>query len=203
MNRTTQSALLVAGAAAGVAAAAWIGKRRLTAVNPPSLELVEDEELVEPESAELPIGRSADPDIDDTLSRHLLPQDETSGSALLGNPEPFADESTTDASLDEVWNSLPGVASGEQTEGYDAVSPEDLGSVWLERATETTHEARPHGTDPSDMPDLDNLVVSEATLASSHLLDDDDDDDDGQDVSADDASDDEDDDERIEDDALG
>jgi hypothetical protein len=127
------------------------------------------DERVEPESAELPIGRSADPAIDDALSRRLLPQDDTSGAALLAGSEPFANESTTDASLDEVWNSLPGIAEGEQSEGYDAVTPEDLGAVWLERATQTTHENRPHGSDPNDVPDLENLLISEATLASSQI----------------------------------
>jgi hypothetical protein len=79
--------------------------------------------------------------------------------------------------LDEVWNSLPGIAEGEQSEGYDAVSPEDLGSVWLERATQTTHEARPHGSDPSDIPDVESLLVSEATITSAQMLGEDDDED--------------------------
>ena len=47
-HRTTQSALILAGAAAGVAAATWLGKRRLTAVN------TSNEALIEPEGAELP-----------------------------------------------------------------------------------------------------------------------------------------------------
>jgi hypothetical protein len=231
INRTTQSALLVAGAAVGVAAAAWLGKRRLASVTaeprlvPPDrlepvraslarrstgpeprraapqssvAELVGAEsvalpagpggefgideassrtmrrqdaiprsELVEPDRAELPLGRSADPNIDEALSRTSLPQDSTSGGALLGEEEPFAGDAPTDGSLDEVWNSLPGIAEGEQSEGYDAVAPEDLGSVWLERATQTTREDRPHGSDPNDVPNLDDLLVSEATLTTS------------------------------------
>jgi hypothetical protein len=168
-KRTAKSAWLVAGAAAGAAAATWLQRRQLVDVSTSA------DELVEPESAELPIGRSADPAIDDALSRTMLPQDETSGSALLGKSEPFADESTTDASLDEVWNSLPGIAEGEQSEGYDAVTPEDLGAVWLERATQTTHESRPHGSDPNELPDIENLLVSEATLSSAQAGDDDED----------------------------
>jgi hypothetical protein len=230
-NRTTQSALLVAGAAVGVAAAAWLGKRRLASVTegprlvpPDRLEPVRaslarrspgpesrsaapqssvtelvgaasvalpagrtgefgiDEassrtmlrqdaipraDLIEPDRAELPLGRSADPDIDEALSRTNLPQDSTSGGALLGEEEPFARDAPTDGSLDEVWNSLPGIAEGEQSEGYDAVAPEDLGSVWLERATQTTREDRPHGSDPNEVPNLEDLLVSEATLATS------------------------------------
>lgn len=158
----------------GAAAVTWLGKRRLTSVS------AHEPELIEPESAELPIGRSADPEIDGSLSRSSLPQDETSGGALLAKREPFADESTSDASLDEVWNSLPGIAQGEQSEGYDAVAPEGLGALWLQRATQTTHEDRPHGSDPNDVPELENLLVSEATLAWSHA------DDDGQDEAAED-----------------
>jgi hypothetical protein len=134
-----------------------------------------DPELIEPESAELPIGRSADPEIDGSLSRSSLPQDETSGGALHTQSEPFADESTSDASLDEVWNSLPGIAQGEQSEGYDAVAPEGLGALWLQRATQTTHEDRPHGSDPNDMPEPEGLLVSQATLDWSHRADEDED----------------------------
>jgi hypothetical protein len=151
----------MAGAAVGAAAATWLGKRRLTSV--PTRE-----RMIEPESAELPLGRSADREIDESLSRTKLPQDRTSGATLLAAEQRFADESSTDASLDEVWNSLPGIAEGEQSEGYDAVSPEDLGAVWLERATQTTHEDRPHGSDPNELPALEDLLVSEATLSSSH-----------------------------------
>jgi hypothetical protein len=155
----------MAGAAAGLAAARWLKRRQLEDVSNDA------EELIEPESAELPIGRSADPGIDDALSRKHLPQDETSGAALLASSEPFGNESSTDASLDEVWNSLPGIAEGEQSEGYDAVTPEDLGSVWLERATQTTHESRPHGSDPSELPDVEELLIGESSIASAQGVD--------------------------------
>ena len=156
-NRKTQSALLVAGAAAGAAAATWLGKRRhLSAVD------TNREHMVEPESAELPVGRSADPAIDETLSRSRAADDQTSGAALLTDLtdyEPRTERAFRDLSLDEVWNATPGFAEGEQSEGYDAVSPEDMGAVWLERATQTTHEANPHASDPSDVPPLDQLAV--------------------------------------------
>ncbi len=152
-NRKTQSALLVAGAAAGAAAASWLGKRR-------HLEVAVDpsrEHMIEPDSAELPIGRSADPAIDEALSRTR--QDDTSGSALLAEPLPRGKRSFDDASLDDVWNAMPGFAEDAQSEGYDAVEPEDLGAVWLERATQTTHDARPHASDRNDLPALDELVI--------------------------------------------
>jgi hypothetical protein len=153
-NRKTQSALLVAGAAAGAAAATWLGKRRHLAAVDPSRE-----HMVEPESAELPIGRSADPAIDDALSRTRSGYDQTSGAALLTDYEAPTERAFRDQSLDEVWNATPGFAEGEQSEGYDAVAPEDMGAVWLERATQTTHESNPHASDPSDVPPLDQLAV--------------------------------------------
>jgi hypothetical protein len=203
-NKRTQSALLVAGAAAGAVAATWLGRRRLRAMPAPTNDLLEPDvieaarapllqpegsdaaervsadilgparaHLVEPDSAELPLGRSADPDIDRTLSRRHLPQDDTSGGALFGDVEPRPEREPSDASLDEVWNAMPGLVGAEQTEGYDAVEPEDLGAVWLERATQTTHEQRPQASDPNDVPDLDALLVSEASRTSALSLDDD------------------------------
>jgi hypothetical protein len=168
-NRKTQSALLVAGAAAGAVAATLISKRRLRAV--PAPHTIHSSELVEPESAELPLGVSADPDIDDTLSRSHLPQDSTSGGALLGEVEERAELDASDASLDDVWNAMPGLVGGEQTEGYDAVQPEDLGAVWLERATQTTHDERPHASDPNEVPNLDALAMSEGSVLSARAPD--------------------------------
>jgi hypothetical protein len=202
-NRTTQSALLVAGAAVGVAAAAaWVGKRRHSAEVKPSWEhnweeektgiipksqrsqpsltprTVPDdfiglvaEDLVEADGPELPIGRSADPEIDDALRPVRSRHDDTSGSSLFSEPEPDRPLSN-DISLDQIWDATPGFAEGEQTEGYDAVTPEDLGSIWLERATQTTHESRPHASDRADVPELEDLAVSEATRGSALALDD-------------------------------
>ncbi len=199
-NRTTQSALLAVGAAAGAAAAAtWLSRRRLTAVNTSS------DERIEPESAELPVGRSADPDVDGSLSRRLLPQDDTSGGALFAEREPASVDELRSESLDDIWNA-PGIDEGERGEGYDAVNPESLGAVWLERATQTTHDARRDGSDPMELPELDALTVSEATLGTSGLVGDEgeddidedalgDEDDDGVDVDLDDAGDDDDEDE--------
>ncbi len=189
-NRRTQSALLVAGAAAAAVAATLLTKRRLRAVpayegpvgNDRSRQLVdegrdevgpESSPLIEPPSAELPIGISADPDIEDTLTHESLPQDGTSGGALLGERETRAERDASDASLDDVWSSMPGLVGGEQSEGYDAVQPEDLGAVWLERATQTTHEERPHASDPNEVPNIDALVMSEASLRSALAPDDD------------------------------
>lgn len=181
-NRRTQSALLVAGAAAGAVAATWIGRRRLRAVGAPRQDeapVPRDEapvlygDLVEPDRAELPLGSSADPDIDGSLSRRRAPYVDTSGGALLGELDERKEPVAGDASLDEVWNSMPGLVGGEQTEGYDAVQPEDMGAVWLERATETTHDERPHASDPDDVPNLEGLTMSEASRTAALAADDD------------------------------
>lgn len=170
-NRRTQSALLAVGAAAGAAVAAtWLNKRRLSIVNTSS------DERIEPESAELPVGRSADPDVDGPLSRKLLPQDDTSGAALFAEREPPSVDELRSDSLDDIWNA-PGIDEGERGEGYDAVNPESLGAVWLERATQTTHDPRRDASDPLDLPELDALTISEATLGTSGLVEDSDEDD--------------------------
>jgi hypothetical protein len=211
-NRTTQSALLVAGAAAGVAALAWVGKRRhmatatkaeldpghlpreldsstltgeddeLTAVrrrpepsqrDPGADDFVElvSEDLIESERPELPIGRSADPAIDDEL-RSPGELDETSGAALF--PEPESDRPISeDISLEQIWDAAPRNEEERPAEGYDAVTPEDLGSVWLERATQTAREERAYSSDPADPAALDDLMISEATRASALPLDED------------------------------
>jgi len=186
-NRMTQSALLVAGvAAAGAAAVTLFELRRLTGGRgkgqqkaleriqpapvgpaPVSLERFEPEH-VEPESATLPIGRSADPEIDEALSRQQLPQDDTSGAVLLGEPKPA---SPPEVDLDDIWQSEPNIAEDSQSEGYDAVTPEDLGSVWLERATQTTHDAHVRSDDMPDLVALDTAGLSESSLSSSHLRD--------------------------------
>jgi hypothetical protein len=153
-RKTQQSALLLAGAAVG-AAAAWVGKRRQSDFR----ELV-SEDLIEADGPELPIGRSADPELDGVLQHTGHKHDETSGAALLAEHEQTSPRFDRDP-LDDIWNATPGFAEGEQTEGYDAVTPEDLGSVWLSRATQTTHEERPHANDPADLPDLEDLAIQE------------------------------------------
>jgi hypothetical protein len=182
----TQSALLLAGAAAGVAAA-WLGRRRLTLLSggrseadgaarsselapaPHALD-AERAPFVEPESAELPVGRSADPDIESALSRKYLPQDDTTGATLFGDEGP--ESGPAEVALDAgIWDALPELAESGRTEGYDAVAPEELGSVWLARATETTRE--PILTPSADhVPiEIEGSLVSEASIANSHVAD--------------------------------
>src|SRR5690348_7658190 len=125
--------------------------------------------MIEPESGELPVGRSADPEID-ALLFHGVEPDETSGASLRAEYDPAPRSADIDLALDDIWSSTPGIAEPEQSEGYDAVLPEDLGAVWIQRATQTTHEDRPHASDPNEMPDLEALI-SQASLVSSTTLD--------------------------------
>ena len=214
-HRTTQSALLVAGAAAGLAAVAWVGKRRHRA---PAAKVAErdpsarvrgldhdlltgqddeqtavrrrpessqrdpgaddfaalvSEDLIEAEGPELPIGRSADPAIDDEL-RSTGGLDETSGAALVWAPEPPPEPNrpiSEEISLEQIWDAAPRTEEEPRIEAYDAVTPEDLGSVWLERATQTAREEHAYGSEPADAAALDDLMISEATRASALPLD--------------------------------
>jgi hypothetical protein len=187
-SRKTQSALLLAGAAAGVGvAAAWFGRRRLTLVrggnsqrdtasprpelaSAPSPRDIERPPFVDAESAELPIGRSADPDIESSLSRKYLPQDDTTGTALFGDEEP--ESSPAEVALDAgIWDALPELAEPGRGDGYDAVSPDELGSVWLERATETTHEPILAPAADHVPIELEGSLVSEASITNSHVAD--------------------------------
>jgi hypothetical protein len=162
-NRTMKSALMMAGAAAGVAAAAtWLGKkqRHLAAVETPR------ERLIEPESTELPVGHSADPDIEYAMPRSRQPQNDTSGASLLTEDDEAPRSRDIETGLDDIWSSTPGIAEPEQSEGYDAVIPEDMGAVWIARATQTTHEDRPHASDSADIPRLEDLV-SQSTIEAA------------------------------------
>jgi len=182
----TQSALILAGAAAGVAAA-WLGRHRLTLVRggrsesdgttrnsdvvPASRALdAEETPFFEPESAELPLGRSADPDIESALSRKYLPQDDTTGATLFGDDEP--ESGPAEVALDAgIWDALPELAEPGRAEGYDAVAPEELGSVWLERATETTRELMLTPSTDRVPIELEGSLLSEASIANSHVAD--------------------------------
>ncbi len=125
--------------------------------------------LIEPDAAELPLGRSADPVIDASLSRSRLPQDETSGATLLGDAEEPRSLSEVDLALGDVWSSSPDEAP--RSEGYDAVSPEDLGAVWIERATQTSSEHRSHASPAEDLSPLADLM-SQGSRDSARAADD-------------------------------
>lgn len=163
-----KSGLLLAGAAAGVALA-WLGRRRSSAatIQEGSLASEDLQTPVAAASAELPLGPSADPTIDHELSRKHLPQNDTSGASLFGDEAP---DSTPADSLDDLWRAVPDLAASEELDGYDATAPEDLGAVWLERATETEPDPRTPPLESGIPPELEGVLMSEGSINAAHEL---------------------------------
>jgi hypothetical protein len=129
---------------------------------------------VEPESAELPLGRAADRDIDDYLSRSRLPQPESSGTVLLETRDRHA--IAFDAGRFDEGDALsamphPHIHARVSVDDYDAINPEELGSAFLSRATETW--SVPQDEDDIDglteaVSDEENESFSEASLLAAH-----------------------------------
>jgi hypothetical protein len=93
-HRTARSALLVAGAAASVAALAWVGKRRYLATAPPPAAF----------GLETPFGQDDEQTV--VRLRSMTQQDETPGVPLFIDPAP--DRSVyEDVSLDQIWDAAP------------------------------------------------------------------------------------------------
>ena len=161
-SKKQQSAWLLAGAAAGIAAA-WFGRQKL------QLMKNGQDPVVEPSSAELPLGASADPDIDEELSRRLMPQDDTTGAALLGDQAPESTPADADAELDEIFRAE--LAEPAQTEGYDSIAPEDLGAAWLERATQALPEPHHAVIESGAPPVFEDALMSEASITSALAVD--------------------------------
>lgn len=151
MNRKQQTAIVFAGAAgvaaAGVAAA-WLGRRHLRLVRADS-EPVSELPDSAPRLSEL---RRAEPRI-----------------AEARETEPHI----IDPRVESLRAPLPlQVGEPEQTEGYDAVDPEALGSVWLERAMQTADEPKLSIIDASLAPEVEDFLISEASRRAARSPDD-------------------------------
>jgi hypothetical protein len=92
---------------------------------------------------------------------------EVSSASLLGDAAP---ESTPADSLDDLWRAVPDVAEPEQSDGYDATAPEDLGAVWLARATETEPDPRTPPLESGIPPELEGVLMSESSIHAAHEL---------------------------------
>lgn len=93
-HRTTRSALLVAGAAASVAALAWVGKRRyMAAATPPAAF-----------GPETPFGHDDEQTV--VRLRSTTRPDETPGVPPFIEPEPVRSV-YEDVSLDQIWDAAP------------------------------------------------------------------------------------------------
>ena len=100
------------------------------------------EELVDPGAIEVPLGQSADPQIDRELSHSKLIQPDSSGASLQRSD--FEGDARVDTlpMLDEpdetTLTARPTKESRPPEDAYDAVAPDDLASEWLSRATEAS-----------------------------------------------------------------
>ncbi len=130
--------MVLAGVAAG-AAAAWLGHRHLRLV------------------ASNNVPRIQPPAIEPFL---VDPE-------AVADVEPPPDTLPVDSDLKELWGVEPELSElEEELEGYDAVAPEDLGSVWLSRATQTSAEPHTHLVNQISAPEPeDGSILEDATLS--------------------------------------
>ncbi|MGC4066779.1 MAG: hypothetical protein QM784_19510 [Polyangiaceae bacterium] len=104
--------------------------------------------LRDPEVFEVPFGQSADPDIDALLLDDEAVEAESTGSALRTNlATSGVHEAITPRQkrIDDeaALTARPSDDNVPNDDAYDAVAPDDLGSEWLNRATEAaTVESR-------------------------------------------------------------
>lgn len=123
-NKTQQTAMVLAGVAA-VGAAAWLGRRHLRLVPPPS----ETPRIEPPPIEAFLVEGSAASELE------MAPDTMPAPSSI---PAPSTSEDISD--LWRVEPELTELNEGD-IEGYDAIAPEDLGSVWLSRATQTADDS--------------------------------------------------------------
>lgn len=136
MKSRKQQTALVFAGVAAGAAAAWIGHRQLSLV------------------ASNKAPRIEPPPIEPFL---------VDPAALDVEPAP----DTVPGEAKEVWGVEPELSElEEELEGYDAVAPEDLGSVWLTRATQTSAEPHTQLINQISAPEPeDGSILEDATLS--------------------------------------
>jgi hypothetical protein len=130
------------------------------------------EELVDPGAIEVPIGQSADAEIDTQLSRTKLPQADSTGASLqredVGTGVQEVSTSLYGGDTSENLTARPNQQLIPTDDAYDAVAPDDLGTEWLTRATEASSLDSTGAAPDAQPPELffeDGMsVVSEASL---------------------------------------
>jgi hypothetical protein len=132
------------------------------------------EELVDPESLEVPLGISSDESFGPRLSHDKLPQPDTTGAALFDLPEVDGEgmEIVSLASSDDAdtLTAQPKQRPLFDEEHYDAIPPESAGVEWLARATEAPSMDVNAGFDGNDISIADEfagIATSEGTLQAS------------------------------------
>jgi hypothetical protein len=98
--------------------------------------------LRDPEALEVPLGQSADPEIDALLTDDDTASDDSTGAALRSNAAMSGvHEAMTPRQkrIDEevTLTARPSDDTLTIDDAYDAVAPDDLGTEWLNRATES------------------------------------------------------------------
>lgn len=134
------------------------------------------DELVDPSAIEVPIGQSADAEIDTHFSRTKLPQADSTGASLqredVGTGVQEVSVSLYGGDTNENLTARPNQQVMPTDDAYDAVAPDDLGSEWLARATgvsqlesiDTTSEEQP----PEAFLEDAMSVVSEASINAAN-----------------------------------
>jgi hypothetical protein len=153
-SKKQQTAMVLAGVAAVGAAAAWLGRRHLRLVPPPS----EVPNIAPPPIEAFLVEGSAAWDVE-------VPPDTV--PAPLSVPAPSSTEDISD-----LWRAEPELRELNEgdIEGYDAVAPEDLGTVWLSRATQTADDSpRMRVPDEGLVLDLTDGSLSEGSLGEATI----------------------------------
>jgi hypothetical protein len=148
--------MVLAGVAAVGAAAAWLGRRHLRLVPPPTESLLS--------------GPSSSPPLEPPPIEPFLVEASAADFEFIG-PDSSGPESEPrterDSELKELWGVEPELSElEEELDAYDAVDPEDLGSVWLSRATQTSAEPHTHLINQISAPEPeDGSILEDATLS--------------------------------------
>lgn len=133
------------------------------------------EELVDPGAIEVPIGQSADAEIDTHLSRAKLPQADSTGACLRREDVGTGVQHVSmdpNAYLEANLTACPNEQAIPTDDAYDAVAPDDLGSEWLTRATEVgsldSRSMTPEAEPPEVFLEGGMSVVSEGSLNAAN-----------------------------------
>jgi hypothetical protein len=135
--------------------------------------------LADPDLVEVPVGHTADRSYDWQLQQDKLPQPDTTGTILKTSTEwrepviieAAALEIPLEAQYDVTLQDLDGGVSARPTahphelsdpnEGYDALSPDDLGAQFLARATQSPRAEDEMEDDPWDRAEAREHLGSE------------------------------------------
>jgi hypothetical protein len=172
-QRSVTTGLVVTGAALGGALATlWLARRRHDRLEAFESDFSRDvtrgvKGRVEPEAAELPLGHTSDRDIDRKLNRTRLPQPESTGAVLFDEQLRYSGVYEAAPVSDRDVSARPQAHAHRfaSADDYDAVSPEELGTAFLARATESVSDVE--GDDLNDLAEIPGFQVTTMSEASN------------------------------------